>query len=84
MEQIKGFLSSHPRIAMWIALAIGMVAILLWASKDVELLLRQRLALIIATVGLAGLCVWIIGWEEESGQAVSDDADDAKRPQVQG
>lgn len=64
MEQIKGFLSRHPGIGMWIVLAVGMVIILLWASKDVELLLRQRLALVMATIVLAGLCVWIIGWED--------------------
>jgi len=64
VEQIKGFLSRHPRIGMWIVLAVGMVIILLWASKDVELLLRQRLALVVATIGLAGLCVWIISWED--------------------
>lgn len=64
MEQVKEFFSKHPRVGMWIVLAVGMVAILLWASRDVELLLRQRLALIAATIGLAGLCVWIIGWEE--------------------
>jgi hypothetical protein len=49
---------------MWIVLAAGMVIILLWTSRDVELLLRQRLALVAATIGLAGLCVWIIGWED--------------------
>ena len=56
-------------MAMWALLAVGMVVILLWASKDVDLLLRQRLALVAATIGLAGLCVWIIGWEEEEDDA---------------
>ena len=64
MKQIKGFLSKHPQIGMWIVLAAGMVGILLWTSRDVELLLRQRLALVAATIVLAGLCVWIIGWED--------------------
>lgn len=67
VEQVKEFFSKHPRIGMWIVLSVGMVIILLWASKDVELLLRQRLALVVATIGLAGLCVWIIGWEEGEG-----------------
>lgn len=71
VEQIKGFFSKHPRIGMWIVLAVGMVVILLWAARDVELLLRQRLALVVATIGLAGLCVWIIGWEE--GQRESEE-----------
>jgi len=40
-----------------------MVIMLLWAAKDVGLLPRQMVALVIATILLAGLCVWIIGWE---------------------
>jgi hypothetical protein len=84
VHQIKGFLGRHPRIGMWIILAAGMVAILLWASKDVELLLRQRLALVIATIGLAGLCIWIIGWEEGTIPSASDDVSDAERPEVGG
>ncbi len=65
MNGIRTLAGKHPRIVAWIALAIGMVLILLWASKDVGLLPTQLLALSVATVVLAGLCVWIIGWEDE-------------------
>lgn len=65
MSSLKRFLSQHPRLAAWLVLAIGMVAILVWSARDVGLLPGQWAALIIATIGLAGLCVWIIGWEEE-------------------
>lgn len=65
MNGIRALAGQHPRITAWIALAIGMVLILLWASKDVGLLPTQLLALAVATVVLAGLCVWIIGWEDE-------------------
>ncbi len=65
MNGIRAFAGQHPRLLAWIALAIGMVLILLWASKDVGLLPTQLLALSVATVVLAGLCVWIIGWEDE-------------------
>ncbi len=65
MNGIRTFAGQHPRLLAWIALAIGMVLILLWASKDVGLLPSQLLALSVATVVLAGLCVWIIGWEDE-------------------
>ena len=64
MDSLKTFGSQHPRILAWIVLAIGMVAILLWASKDVGLLPTQLIALVVATILLAGLCVWIIGWED--------------------
>jgi hypothetical protein len=41
-----------------------MVLILIFAARDVGLLWNQWLFLILATIGLAGLCVWIIGWED--------------------
>ena len=64
MNALKSFVSLHPRLMAWVVLAIGMVVILLWASKDVGLLPTQLLALVVATILLAGLCVWIIGWED--------------------
>jgi hypothetical protein len=67
MSSVKRFLDEHPRLAAWVVLAIGMVAILVWSARDVDLLPRQWAALIAATVGLAGLCIWIIGWEETDG-----------------
>ncbi|OGO34114.1 MAG: hypothetical protein A2Z03_04315 [Chloroflexi bacterium RBG_16_56_8] len=65
MLALKNFTSVHPRITAWIALAVGMVVILLWSAKDVGLLPTQLLALVVATILLAGLCVWIIGWEDK-------------------
>ena len=64
MTALKNFTGQHPRITAWVGLAIGMVIILLWSAKDVGLLPTQLLALVIATILLAGLCVWIIGWED--------------------
>lgn len=81
MTALKSFASNHPRLSAWIVLAIGMVIILLWASKDVGLLPTQLLALVVATILLAGLCVWIIGWEDndeddttETKEIKTDDA----------
>jgi K+ transporter len=66
---IKEWASRHPRLMMWAVLAVGMVIILLWAAKDVGLLPGQWAALIVATILLAGLCVWIITWEsQEEGE----------------
>jgi hypothetical protein len=65
MSSLKRFVEQHPRLTAWLVLAIGMVAILVWSARDVGLLPGQWAALIVATIGLAGLCVWIIGWEEE-------------------
>jgi hypothetical protein len=63
MTAIREFVGKHPRLVSWIVLALGMVIMLLWAAKDVGLLPAQMIALVVATILLAGLCVWIIGWE---------------------
>ncbi|RPI58954.1 MAG: hypothetical protein EHM56_00340 [Chloroflexi bacterium] len=68
---VKDWARRHPRLLMWAVLAIGMVIILVWSARDVGLLPGQWAALIVATILLAGLCVWIIGWEdgtEEDGE----------------
>ena len=62
----------HPRLAAWILLSVGMVALLVIEAKDVGLLATQWAALVIATVLVAGACVWIISWED------SDEAADAE------
>ncbi len=65
MNKVLEFTGRHPQFAAWIVLAVGMVAILLVSARGVGLLPAQMLALVVATVLLAGLCVWIIGWEDE-------------------
>jgi MFS superfamily sulfate permease-like transporter len=64
MAKVVEFYNKHPKLVAWAVLAIGMVIMLLWSAKDVGLLPTQTIALVIATIGLAGLCVWIIGWED--------------------
>ena len=64
MSAIKRFFAQHPRLLAWLVLAVGMVIILVWSAKDVGLLSGQWAALIVSTILLAGLCVWIIGWED--------------------
>jgi hypothetical protein len=64
MSALKQWINVHPKLVAWLVLAIGMVVLVVWSAKDVGLLPGQMLALVIATVGLAGLCVWIIGWED--------------------
>lgn len=67
MQNIPGmnWISSHPRLSAWIALSVGMVALLVIEARDVGLLLTQWIALIIATVLVAGACIWIISWEDD-------------------
>jgi len=66
--KLKDFANRHPRLTMWAVLAVGMVIILIWAAKDVGLLLGQWAALIVATILLAGLCAWIVGWDSNDGR----------------
>ncbi len=55
----------HPRFSAWVFLAVGMVVILVLEARSVGLLPSQWLALIIATVLVAGACIWIISWEDK-------------------
>ncbi len=75
--KVRNWAGLHPKLASWLFLGIGMVVILIIAARDVGLLWNQWLFLICATVGLAGLCVWIIGWED--GKSDEDDAEPAKK-----
>ena len=71
LSKLRTLATQHPKLAAWLALAIGMVIVLIIAARDVGLLWNQWLFLILATIGLAGLCVWIIGWEandDEDGE----------------
>jgi hypothetical protein len=58
MDQLKRFWNEHPTLSNWIVLAVGMVIILYFSARHVGFA-----ALLGATVVLAGLCAWIIGWE---------------------
>jgi len=69
MEKIKRFVMARPQWTSWIVLSIGMVAILVWSVRDVGLLAGQMVALVVATIAVAGLAVWIIGWEDEEESA---------------
>jgi hypothetical protein len=65
MNKVLDWAKTHPKLSMWAVLGIGMVAIIAYEARDVGLLAGQWAALIVATVLVAGLCVWIIGWEDD-------------------
>jgi hypothetical protein len=60
---LLGLADRHPLLLAWLVLSIGMVAILLYTSRDVGLQPSQTFAMVVATVALAGACVWIISWD---------------------
>ena len=75
--KIKEWAAQHPRLTAWAVLAVGMVIILILSARNVGLEAMQWAALIVATILLAGLCVWIIGWddeESEDSEAVHEEA----------
>ena len=55
----------HPRVSAWVVLAAGMVALLVYEARNVGLLPSQWVALIVATILVAGACIWIISWEDK-------------------
>ena len=63
MSSWRSYIEEHPFLTMWVILAVGMVAIFLVTSRDVDLLPSQRLFMSVACVVLAGLCTWIISWD---------------------
>ena len=63
MSTVRRIVNAHPYIVGWVALAIIMVAMLLYFAKDVGFTPSQWAAMIAATIALAGGCVWIISWE---------------------
>lgn len=63
MNALQSLYHKHPNLLMWAVLSLGMVIILLLAARNVGFSALQWLVLVIATVGLAGLCTWIVSWE---------------------
>ena len=69
---------AHPRLVAWLVLALGMVILLVIEARDVGLLPGQWAALIAATVLVAGVCVWIISWEDDDEPTAEDLAEDSE------
>jgi hypothetical protein len=62
---IVKWVMQHPHFSAWVVLAAGMVALLVAEARNVGLLPSQWVALIVATVLVAGACIWIISWEDQ-------------------
>ncbi len=64
MQSLRRLWDAHPNLISWLVLGLGMVIIVLIAARDVGFAAGQWAAIIGATIVLAGLCVWIISWED--------------------
>lgn len=58
-----------PRLTAWIVLSLGCTALLVYEARDVGLTTGNWIALIVATIVVAGLCIWIVSWEDEEETA---------------
>jgi hypothetical protein len=56
----------HPRLTAWFVLAAGMLIFLFIEARDIGLMATNWIALIVATILVAGLCVWIVSWEDNN------------------
>lgn len=63
MDFLRRFWADHTVLSNWAVLSVGFVVILLFSARGVGFDGAQWAALIGVTVGLAGLCAWIISWE---------------------
>lgn len=72
LGQLLNFAEMRPRLAAWIVLSLGIVILLLIEARDVGLLIGQWIALIVASVLVAGLCVWIVSWEDKDEDQPAD------------
>ena len=84
MTGIRDFAKRHPQLVAWIALAIGMIIILVWSAKDVGFTAPQWAALVVTTILLAGACVWIIGWgDDEDSEPAESTQESEPAPQTE-
>jgi hypothetical protein len=63
MNAWRDWLAKHVTLSTWLALAVGMVVIVLIAMRGQELSAAQRGCMIAGVVLLAGACAWILSWE---------------------
>lgn len=72
MTQLRKLWDKHPNLVSWFILAVGMVIIVILSARHVGFQPGQWAALIGATIALAGLCVWIISWEDGNDEQAAE------------
>lgn len=72
LGQVLNMLDTYPRISAWVVLSVGIIALLVYEARDVGLTTGNWVALIIASIVVAGLCIWIVSWEDEEETEGSD------------
>ena len=79
MTQLIDWAKAHPRLTSWVVLAIGMEIIIAISAitSNVNLQPLQWVALTVAVIGVAGLCVWIISWDDDDDDEAPNTPDKA-------
>ena len=63
-KPLVNWAEEHPRLAAWAVLSVGIITLLVIEAWNVGLQPTQWLAIIIATILVAGACIWIVSWED--------------------
>lgn len=67
------WITENARLSAWVVLSLGMIILLVIEAHDVGLTVGNWIALIVATVLVAGACVWIVSWEDGDDSATPTD-----------
>ena len=81
LGNLLSIIDLYPRISAWIVLSIGVVGILVYEARDVDLTATNWLALIIASVVVSWLCIWIVSWEDEEEALAEENQEKPATPQ---
>lgn len=77
---MKAFLERHPDLSTWGFLSLAFLAALAWSAREVDLAARQWATLTGASVLTAGLCAWILSWEQEDDESEDGPIADSSGP----
>lgn len=69
--QIMAVLDTYPRLSAWVVLSAGIIALLVYEARDVGLSTGNWIALIVASIIVAGLCIWIVGEDDDEQTAAT-------------
>jgi len=64
-NSLLNLMERYPRLLAWGVLSAGIIALLVYEARDVDLTVTNWIALIVASIVVSGLCIWIVSWEDE-------------------
>ncbi len=64
-QRVRAFYAAHSILGNFLILAPSMVIILLVSIQTTQMEVTQRLTIVLATIGLAAACAWVINLSDE-------------------